>query len=258
MPRGRRGPDPAASVMVDRAPLGAEMPMIRYELSQVVPWPGRLERVRRARSAACRRSWAGGGGGRAGLTAPGGRAPLHPRGALAASGHAVVCRPARPHLRDLLTRGGAAAAFVGAGLHLRVAREPVTAPGAELADARARGGDLVVLRRAAQQHRPGRLADLGAILQELHVGRVHVRAPHLETVLDRLDADRLAALGLGGRFLESLARHRPLVCHVFLPYFNDASRLLLSSCPERPSRMSPPGESTDSPNSPGSSCRSAP
>jgi outer membrane protein TolC len=41
-------PDPALSVMLDGAPGGAEMPMIRYELSQMVPWPGKLDLMRDA------------------------------------------------------------------------------------------------------------------------------------------------------------------------------------------------------------------
>jgi outer membrane protein, heavy metal efflux system len=37
-------PDPVASVMVDRFPerMGGEMPMIRYQVTQMVPWPGKL------------------------------------------------------------------------------------------------------------------------------------------------------------------------------------------------------------------------
>ncbi|WP_437746836.1 hypothetical protein WMF39_18555 [Sorangium sp. So ce1504] len=41
-------PDPTVSVMLDRVPMGEEMPMIRYELSQMVPWPGKLDLTRRA------------------------------------------------------------------------------------------------------------------------------------------------------------------------------------------------------------------
>jgi len=43
-------PDPQASVMVDRVPQheGAEMPMIRYQLQQMVPWPGKLGMMRSA------------------------------------------------------------------------------------------------------------------------------------------------------------------------------------------------------------------
>lgn len=37
-------PDPMATIMVDRVPAmkGGEMPMIRYQLQQMVPWPGKL------------------------------------------------------------------------------------------------------------------------------------------------------------------------------------------------------------------------
>lgn len=41
-------PDPAVSVMLDRVPMGEEMAMIRYELSQMVPWPGKLDLMRRS------------------------------------------------------------------------------------------------------------------------------------------------------------------------------------------------------------------
>jgi len=43
-------PDPIASVMVDRFPehMGGEMPMIRYQLQQMVPWPGKLGFMRSA------------------------------------------------------------------------------------------------------------------------------------------------------------------------------------------------------------------
>ncbi|NUQ76838.1 MAG: TolC family protein [Polyangiaceae bacterium] len=42
-------PDPALSVMVDRIPdRGAEMPMIQYQLSQMIPWPGKLGLMRSA------------------------------------------------------------------------------------------------------------------------------------------------------------------------------------------------------------------
>jgi outer membrane protein TolC len=36
-------PDPSVAVMVDRVPdRGVEMPMVRYQLTQMVPWPGKL------------------------------------------------------------------------------------------------------------------------------------------------------------------------------------------------------------------------
>src|SRR5689334_9187788 len=37
-------PDPQVSVMVDNLPerMGGEMPMVRYQVSQMVPWPGKL------------------------------------------------------------------------------------------------------------------------------------------------------------------------------------------------------------------------
>jgi outer membrane protein, heavy metal efflux system len=37
-------PDPEVSVMLDRVPehMGGEMPMVRYQLSQMLPWPGKL------------------------------------------------------------------------------------------------------------------------------------------------------------------------------------------------------------------------
>ncbi|MEO7328964.1 MAG: TolC family protein [Minicystis sp.] len=35
-------PDPTLAVMVDRVAMGVEMPMIRYQLSQMFPWPGKL------------------------------------------------------------------------------------------------------------------------------------------------------------------------------------------------------------------------
>lgn len=43
-------PDPMATVMVDRVPrtMGAEMPMIRYQLQQMLPWPGKLGFMRSA------------------------------------------------------------------------------------------------------------------------------------------------------------------------------------------------------------------
>lgn len=42
-------PDPFAAVMVDRVPgRGVEMPMVRYQLSQVVSWPGKLGLMREA------------------------------------------------------------------------------------------------------------------------------------------------------------------------------------------------------------------
>lgn len=43
-------PDPEASVMLDRVPERheGEMPMLRYQLSQMVPWPGKLERMESA------------------------------------------------------------------------------------------------------------------------------------------------------------------------------------------------------------------
>jgi outer membrane protein, heavy metal efflux system len=42
-------PDPSVSVMVDRVPdRGEEMPMVQYQLSQMVPWPGKLGLMRDA------------------------------------------------------------------------------------------------------------------------------------------------------------------------------------------------------------------
>jgi outer membrane protein TolC len=43
-------PDPALSVMVDRVPghEGGEMPMVQYQLSQMIPWPGKLGLMRDA------------------------------------------------------------------------------------------------------------------------------------------------------------------------------------------------------------------
>ena len=41
-------PDPFISVMVDRIPEGSEMPMIRYQVAQMVPWPGKLGLMRTA------------------------------------------------------------------------------------------------------------------------------------------------------------------------------------------------------------------
>jgi cobalt-zinc-cadmium efflux system outer membrane protein len=41
-------PDPSLSVMFDRFPMGAEMPMIRYQVSQMIPWPGKLDLMRDA------------------------------------------------------------------------------------------------------------------------------------------------------------------------------------------------------------------
>ena len=37
-------PDPEISVMLDRVPehMGGEMPMVRYQVSQMLPWPGKL------------------------------------------------------------------------------------------------------------------------------------------------------------------------------------------------------------------------
>jgi outer membrane protein, heavy metal efflux system len=41
-------PDPEASVMLDRVPkrMEGEMPMVRYQLSQMIPWPGKLGLMR--------------------------------------------------------------------------------------------------------------------------------------------------------------------------------------------------------------------
>jgi len=41
-------PDPSVAVMVDRLPerMGGEMPMVRYQVSQMVPWPGKLGLMR--------------------------------------------------------------------------------------------------------------------------------------------------------------------------------------------------------------------
>ena len=41
-------PDPFISVMVDRIPEGSEMPMIRYQVAQMVSWPGKLGLMRTA------------------------------------------------------------------------------------------------------------------------------------------------------------------------------------------------------------------
>lgn len=42
-------PDPSLGVMVDRIPdRGAEMPMVQYQLSQMIPWPGKLGLMRSA------------------------------------------------------------------------------------------------------------------------------------------------------------------------------------------------------------------
>jgi outer membrane protein, heavy metal efflux system len=41
-------PDPSLSVMVDRVPMGVEMPMVRYQISQMFPWPGKLDLMRDA------------------------------------------------------------------------------------------------------------------------------------------------------------------------------------------------------------------
>jgi outer membrane protein TolC len=41
-------PDPSLSVMVDRVPMGVEMPMLRYQLSQMFPFPGKLDLMRSA------------------------------------------------------------------------------------------------------------------------------------------------------------------------------------------------------------------
>jgi cobalt-zinc-cadmium efflux system outer membrane protein len=43
-------PDPEAAVMLDRVPkrMEGEMPMVRYQLSQMVPWPGKLGLMRAA------------------------------------------------------------------------------------------------------------------------------------------------------------------------------------------------------------------
>ncbi len=41
-------PDPSLSGMVDRVPMGVEMPMIRYQVSQMFPWPGKLGLMRDA------------------------------------------------------------------------------------------------------------------------------------------------------------------------------------------------------------------
>lgn len=42
-------PDPSVAVMVDRVPdRGVEMPMVRYQVTQMVPWPGKLSLMRDA------------------------------------------------------------------------------------------------------------------------------------------------------------------------------------------------------------------
>ena len=43
-------PDPEAAVMLDRVPkrMEGEMPMVRYQLSQMIPWPGKLGLMRAA------------------------------------------------------------------------------------------------------------------------------------------------------------------------------------------------------------------
>ena len=43
-------PDPQVSVMVDNLPerMGGEMPMVRYQVSQMVPWPGKLQLMEEA------------------------------------------------------------------------------------------------------------------------------------------------------------------------------------------------------------------
>jgi outer membrane protein TolC len=42
-------PDPSVSVMVDRVPdRGEDMPMVQYQLSQMIPWPGKLGLMRDA------------------------------------------------------------------------------------------------------------------------------------------------------------------------------------------------------------------
>lgn len=43
-------PDPTAAVMLDNVPrrMDAEMPMLRYQLSQMIPWPGKLGLMREA------------------------------------------------------------------------------------------------------------------------------------------------------------------------------------------------------------------
>src|SRR5262245_28905416 len=45
-------PDPTVSVMVDRVPnrvrQGGDMPMVQYQLSQMFPWPGKLDLMRTA------------------------------------------------------------------------------------------------------------------------------------------------------------------------------------------------------------------
>jgi outer membrane protein, heavy metal efflux system len=46
-------PDPSVSIMVDNIPKGAEMPMLRYQVSQMFPWPGKLDLME---SAALRQS----------------------------------------------------------------------------------------------------------------------------------------------------------------------------------------------------------
>ena len=45
-----RWPDPSVAVMVDRIPerMGGDMPMLRYQVSQMVPWPGKLSLMRNA------------------------------------------------------------------------------------------------------------------------------------------------------------------------------------------------------------------
>lgn len=43
-------PDPEVSIMVDRVPerMGGEMPMVRYQVNQMLPWPGKLGLMRDA------------------------------------------------------------------------------------------------------------------------------------------------------------------------------------------------------------------
>ncbi|HKY36697.1 MAG TPA: TolC family protein [Polyangiaceae bacterium] len=43
-------PDPEVAVMLDRVPeqMGGEMPMVRYQVSQMLPWPGKLDLMEQA------------------------------------------------------------------------------------------------------------------------------------------------------------------------------------------------------------------
>jgi hypothetical protein len=111
--------------------------------------------------------------------------------------------------RHASTRLGAAAAGVSTLLHQLIIAEAAAVLLARATDLRAhRTGSGVELRPA--KHEAGAAAtDLGAIIQQLNVAGFSMLSPHLEAMLGRLHADRVAAETFIDALLHLLA-HRVL------------------------------------------------